>query len=53
MVEAGGTISHHHGVGTDHAAFLPREKGEVGMGVLHALKRELDPDNIMNPGKLL
>ena len=41
------------GVGTDHAAFLPREKGEVGMGVLHALKRELDPENIMNPGKLL
>ena len=53
MVDAGGTISHHHGVGTDHAAFLPREKGKVGMGVLRALKQELDPDNIMNPGKLL
>jgi alkyldihydroxyacetonephosphate synthase len=53
IVEAGGTLSHHHGVGTDHAAFLPAEKGALGMDVLRALKRELDPENLMNPGKLL
>jgi alkyldihydroxyacetonephosphate synthase len=49
----GGTISHHHGVGTDHAPWLPREKGEIGIRLLRALKRELDPDGILNPGKLL
>jgi alkyldihydroxyacetonephosphate synthase len=52
IVDAGGTLSHHHGVGTDHAAWLPAEKGPVGMGVLKALKQELDPEGIMNPGKL-
>lgn len=49
----GGTISHHHGVGTDHAPWMAREKGEIGMSLLRALKRELDPDGILNPGKLL
>jgi alkyldihydroxyacetonephosphate synthase len=53
IVAAGGTLSHHHGVGMDHAAWLPREKGPVGMDVLRALKHELDPDGIMNPGKML
>lgn len=49
----GGTISHHHGVGTDHAPWLPEEKGEIGMSLLKATKRELDPRGVMNPGKLL
>lgn len=49
----GGTISHHHGVGEDHAHWLPPEKGALGMGALRALKDELDPEGIMNPGKLL
>ncbi|MBI1261673.1 MAG: FAD-binding protein [Rhizobiales bacterium] len=48
-----GTISHHHGVGLDHAAWLPEEKGEIGFNVLKALKNELDPKAVMNPGKLL
>ena len=30
LVQNGGTISHHHGVGTDHAPWLRREKGELG-----------------------
>jgi alkyldihydroxyacetonephosphate synthase len=53
IVDAGGTLSHHHGVGTDHAPWLAHEKGEVGMHVLRALKHELDPEGIMNPGKVL
>lgn len=53
IVEQGGTISHHHGVGTDHAAWLVEEKGPVGMNVLKAIKRELDPNGVMNPGKLI
>jgi alkyldihydroxyacetonephosphate synthase len=48
-----GTISHQHGVGVDHAAYLPAEKGELGMALLHDVCRRLDPDGIMNPGKLL
>lgn len=52
IVAQGATISHQHGVGTDHAPYLPAEKGELGMAALRALSRELDPDGIMNPGKL-
>ncbi len=48
-----GTISHQHGVGTDHAAYLPAEKGDLGMALLHDAVRRFDPDGIMNPGKLL
>lgn len=49
----GGTISHHHGVGLDHAPWLAEEKGEIGFALLKAAKREMDPKGVMNPGKLL
>ena len=48
-----GTISHQHGVGLDHREFLTAEKGLLGMQVLRAACRALDPDGLMNPGKLL
>ena len=50
---AGATITHHHAVGRDHAAYLEAEIGATGVGALRALKRELDPAGVMNPGKLL
>jgi alkyldihydroxyacetonephosphate synthase len=53
IVTAGGTITHHHAVGRDHAPYLPAEIGELGVGVLRAIKSELDPAGIMNPGKLI
>jgi len=53
IVRAGGTVSHHHGVGIDHRDWLPEEKGALGMELLHAAKRTLDPTGVMNPGKLL
>ena len=53
IVRAGGTISHHHGVGEDHVPWLEAEKGAHGLGVLRAIKRELDPAGVLNPGKLL
>ena len=53
IVGAGGTITHHHAVGRDHAPWLAAEVGETGVGVLRAVKAELDPAGIMNPGKLL
>ena len=51
--ENGGTISHHHGVGEDHAQWLGAEKGALGLDALRALKAKLDPAGVMNPGKLL
>ena len=53
IVATGGTITHHHAVGRDHAPYLPAEVGEVGIDALRALKERLDPAGIMNPGKLL
>lgn len=53
IVANGGTISHHHGVGTDHRPFMEAEVGELGMKVLRAIKYALDPAGIMNPGKLM
>jgi len=49
----GGTISHHHGVGTDHLPWIAQEKGPIGMDALRAVKERLDPAGILNPGKLL
>jgi alkyldihydroxyacetonephosphate synthase len=40
-------------VGTDHAPYLAVEKGEVGMSMLEAVQRKLDPQGLLNPGKLL
>jgi alkyldihydroxyacetonephosphate synthase len=53
IVEGGGTITHHHAVGVDHASWMTREIGAEGVAALRALKSELDPAGIMNPGKLL
>jgi alkyldihydroxyacetonephosphate synthase len=53
IAAAGGTITHHHAVGRDHAPWMASEVGELGLGVLRALKDRCDPAGIMNPGKLL
>ncbi len=53
IVKHGGTISHHHGVGEDHLAWMKDEKGELGLEVLRAVKRTLDPNGVLNPGKLI
>ncbi|MFI7633575.1 FAD-binding oxidoreductase [Nonomuraea sp. NPDC049400] len=53
IVEAGGTITHHHGVGRDHRDAYAAELGPVGVGVLQAVKARLDPAGILNPGVLV
>jgi alkyldihydroxyacetonephosphate synthase len=53
IVAAGGTITHHHAVGRDHAAWLEREIGPLGVDLIRAAKDRIDPAGIMNPGKLL
>ena len=49
IVAAGGTITHHHAVGRDHAPYLGEEIGELGLELLRALKARCDPAGIMNP----
>jgi alkyldihydroxyacetonephosphate synthase len=53
IVATGGTITHHHAVGRDHAPYMEAEIGKTGLDVLRAVKQQLDPAGIMNPGKLL
>ncbi len=53
ILAAGGTISHHHGVGTDHRDWYVREAGDLGIAALCAVKRRLDPDGLLSPGVLL
>ena len=53
LLAAGGTLTHHHAVGADHRPWLAREVGPLGVDVLRAVKRQLDPQGICNPGVLL
>ncbi|MFG2132818.1 FAD-binding oxidoreductase [Streptomyces sp. NPDC048751] len=53
ILAAGGTISHHHGVGTDHRDWYVREAGPLGVDALRAVKERLDPSGVLNPGVLL
>ena len=51
MTLNGGTVTHHHAVGTDHLPWMNEEIGELGINILQAVKNELDPAGILNPGK--
>jgi alkyldihydroxyacetonephosphate synthase len=53
IVKNRGTISHQHGVGKDHAPYLPTEKGELGIKVLHELSHHFDPQQRLSPEVLL
>ncbi|MFC9686965.1 FAD-binding oxidoreductase [Kribbella sp. NPDC056951] len=53
IAEAGGTISHHHGVGTDHREAYAAEIGPLAVEMLQAVKGVLDPAGVLNPGILL
>jgi alkyldihydroxyacetonephosphate synthase len=53
ILDNGGTITHHHAVGTDHRPYLDREIGSDAVAALRALAVQVDPSGIMNPGKLL
>ncbi len=50
---AGATITHHHGVGTDHRATYQDEIGPLALDMLRAVKASIDPEGIMNPGVLV
>jgi len=52
IMASGATITHHHAIGRDHAPWLEQEVGPVGISLLRAAKRAVDPDGTLNPGVL-
>jgi alkyldihydroxyacetonephosphate synthase len=52
IIDGGGALSHHHGIGVDHRPWIGAYLGSGGVRALAALKNAFDPRGIMNPGKL-
>jgi glycolate oxidase len=51
-VALGGSVSGEHGIGTAKASFIGMELNPATMATMQAIKKALDPNNIMNPGKI-
>jgi alkyldihydroxyacetonephosphate synthase len=52
FMDCGATLSHHHAVGTEHLPWLAADISPLGVQAVAAIKRGLDPGNILNPGRL-
>ena len=52
-ISMGGTCTGEHGIGQGKRAYLVKELGAGTVGVMAAIKHAMDPDNILNPGKVL
>jgi alkyldihydroxyacetonephosphate synthase len=53
MIDAGGTITHHHALGREHRTWYDRERPALFAEALKAVKQRLDPHHILNPGILI
>jgi alkyldihydroxyacetonephosphate synthase len=53
VIDGGGGISHHHGIGRVRRDYMSAELGESGVNLLRRLKRTLDPNGILNPDVLI
>lgn len=53
FVDTGATLSHHHGVGMEHAPWMPQVLSEEGVAVMRGLFDATDPGRNLNPGKIL
>jgi alkyldihydroxyacetonephosphate synthase len=53
FVDSGGTLSHHHGVGTEHAAWLEQDISAPGIHMIDGLLTSMDPGRNFNPGKII
>ncbi len=53
LIDAGGTITHHHAVGRDHRPWYDRQRPAPFAAALRAAKSELDPAGMLNPGVLI
>lgn len=52
-VDLGGTVTTEHGVGLEKNHLMEYQYGESGVEVMRRIKRALDPDNVLNPGKVM
>jgi alkyldihydroxyacetonephosphate synthase len=53
VLDNGGTITHHHAIGADHLPYVAREIGSDAVAALRSIAGQLDPNGVMNPGKLI
>lgn len=53
FVDHGGTLSHHHGVGMEHAPWMEQVLSTEGVGIMRTLFTATDPGNHLNPGKII
>jgi alkyldihydroxyacetonephosphate synthase len=53
IIAAGGSITHHHGIGVDHRDHYERQIGPLAIELLQSVKSTLDPAGILNPGVLI
>jgi alkyldihydroxyacetonephosphate synthase len=53
VIDAGGTITHHHAVGRDHRPWYDRQRPQRFADALRAAKRAVDPAGVLNPGVLI
>ena len=53
VIDAGGTITHHHAVGRDHRPWYDRQRPDRFADALRAAKRAVDPAGVLNPGVLI
>ena len=51
-LDLGGTVTGEHGVGLKKRYILPRRAGPTGMKIMKSIKNAMDPNNILNPGKI-
>jgi glycolate oxidase len=51
-LELGGTMSGEHGIGLSKQPYIPLELSEAQIGAMKAVKKALDPENVLNPGKI-
>lgn len=53
LAEIGGSVSAEHGIGTEKVQWLPHSRSEVEIDLMRSLKRNLDPKNLLNPGRVV
>ncbi|WP_040161102.1 FAD-binding oxidoreductase [Nigerium massiliense] len=53
FMDAGSTLSHHHGVGTEHKPWMAQDLSPAGVDLMKGLFREADPAGNLNPGKVI
>ena len=51
VLESGGSIAHHHGIGINRSNWMEKEWGK-SFKILKEIKKIIDPNNIFNPGKV-